>query len=96
MRTYVRPVSGALTPSVVTAAPSSASGGGTDRDPAHQEAEQLARYRLIIEEGPGPSFIYKTMDRVTGEVVRQFPRKEVLKLKEDPGYASGAVIDTTA
>ena len=96
MRTYVQPVSRALTPSVVTAAPSSASGGGTDRDPAHEAAEQLARYRLIIEEGPGRGFIYKTLDRVTGEVVRQFPRTEVLKLKENPGYAAGTVIDTTA
>ncbi|MDQ8027670.1 MAG: hypothetical protein REJ23_03015 [Brevundimonas sp.] len=62
-----------------------------------QEAEQAARYRLVIEEGPRTgSFIYKTMDRVTGEIVKQFPREQVIELMRDPGYSAGAVIDTRA
>ncbi len=64
---------------------------------ARQEAEQAARYRLIIEEGPTVgTYIYKTLDSATGEVVRQFPREEVLKLSENGGYAAGALIDTSA
>lgn len=64
---------------------------------AEQEAEQGARYRLVIEEGPRTgSFIYKTMDRVTGEVVRQFPREKLVELMQNPDYSAGAVIDTRA
>ena len=60
------------------------------------DAERLARYRLVIEQGPrAGSFVYKTLDRETGEVVRQLPSEEVLKLRQSDGYGSGAVIDTT-
>ena len=62
-----------------------------------QEVAKAARYRLVIEEGPqNGSFIYKTMDRVTGEVIRQFPREQVVKMMQSERYDAGAVIDTTA
>ena len=61
------------------------------------EAERAARYRLVIEEGPQKgSFVYKTLDRVTGEVIRQFPREEVLKLRQSPAYDVGKIIKTEA
>ena len=54
-----------------------------------------ADYRLVIEQDKASgTFIYKTLDRRTGEVVQQFPREEVLRLHEDPGYAPGDVIET--
>lgn len=54
-------------------------------------------YRLVIEEGPTQgSFIYKTLDSQTGEVVRQFPREQVLRLAEARKYSAGSVIDTSA
>ena len=60
------------------------------------EAERTARYRLVIEEGPQRgSFIYKTLDRETGEVVRQFPREKVVEMMTSDSYASGSVIDTS-
>lgn len=95
MKAHVTLVGAVPAQPVVSAA---ASAGGSDFSEREQaaEAERLARYRLIIEEGPGAGFVYKTLDRVTGEVVSQYPRDEVLKLKQDPGYASGRVIDTTA
>jgi len=68
----------------------------SDRRRATEEAERLAQYRLIIEGGPGAGFVYKNVDRLTGEVVSQYPREEVLKLKTDPAYSGGKVIDTTA
>lgn len=62
-----------------------------------EEADRAARYRLVIEEGPrSGSFVYKTMDRVTGEVVRQLPREEVVQLSADAAYDAGAVVDTRA
>lgn len=72
--------------------------GGDSRDArAQQEADQVARYRLVIEEGPKTgSFIYKTMDRLTGEVVKQFPREQVVDLMRSADYSAGAVIDTRA
>lgn len=53
--------------------------------------------RLVIEEDPvSGSYVYKTLDRETGEVVQQWPRDEVLKLKQAETYEAGAVIATRA
>jgi flagellar protein FlaG len=63
---------------------------------AASDAERLARYRLVIEQGSrAGSFVYKTLDRKTGEVVRQLPSEEVMKLRQSDGYGAGAVIDTS-
>ncbi|MFN3670135.1 MAG: flagellar protein FlaG [Brevundimonas sp.] len=63
---------------------------------AGADAERQARYRLVIEQGPrAGSFVYKTLDRETGEVVQQLPSEEVLKLRERDQYGVGAVINTT-
>lgn len=52
--------------------------------------------RLVIEEDPvSGSYIYKTLDRRTGEVVQQLPREDVLRLKDTPVYAPGQVVDST-
>lgn len=81
---------------VPAAAGSNASGDFRDSR-AQQEADQAARYRLVIEEGPlAGSFIYKTLDRVTGEVVKQLPREQVVEMMRAAAYSAGAVIDTRA
>lgn len=49
-------------------------------------------HRLIIEEGPRKgTFVYKTIDRDTGEVVRQLPREEVVRLSRDSATVPGQV-----
>ena len=54
-------------------------------------------YRLVIEQDKDTgSYVYKTLDRTTGEVVRQLPREEMLRLKESPAYVAGQVIQTEA
>ncbi len=58
---------------------------------AQPPAEQPAEFRLVIEEDASGSFVYKTLDRRTGEVVNQFPREQVLRLKDAQGYAPGRV-----
>lgn len=79
----------------VTAA-GSAGSGFNDDSPIAQEAERVARYRLVIEEGPQAGvFIYKLLDRVSGEVVKQMPREEVVRMMEEGRYRAGSVIDTT-
>ena len=53
--------------------------------------------RLIIEEDQASgSYVYKTINRVTGEVLQQFPRDDVLKLHAEARYAAGTVINTGA
>jgi len=57
-------------------------------------SRQNADLRLIIEEDQATgTFIYKTLDRTTGEIVKQFPREQVIRLRETPGYEPGDVID---
>lgn len=63
---------------------------------AAADAERQARYRLVIEQGPRTgSFVYKTLDRETGEVVRQLPSEDVLEMRQRADYDVGAVINTT-
>lgn len=86
-----------LTPAAVGAANGSSASGDFHDSRFLQEAERTARYRLVIEEGPqAGSFIYKTLDRVTGEVVKQLPREQVVDLMRTARYSAGSVIDTKA
>lgn len=49
--------------------------------------------RLIIEQDEASgSYVYKTVNRLTGEVLTQFPRDDVLKMHERIDYQAGAVI----
>ena len=53
--------------------------------------------RLVIEEDQAHgSYVYKTINRLTGEVLQQFPRADVLRLQEKDSYAAGSVISTEA
>jgi flagellar protein FlaG len=53
--------------------------------------------RLVIEEDlAAQSYIYKTINLRTGEVVHQYPREEVLRMREDANYHAGGVIRTKA
>jgi flagellar protein FlaG len=50
--------------------------------------------RLVIEQNEETgAFIYKTVDRRTGETLQILPREEVLKLKHATAYDPGAVYD---
>ncbi len=53
--------------------------------------------RLVIEEDQASgSYVYKTINRSTGEVIQQYPRADVLKMRDRTDYAAGSVIDTEA
>jgi flagellar protein FlaG len=65
--------------------------------PPPPDAPVIGDYRLVIEEDPAArTFVYKTIDRATGQVVSQIPREQLLKLKEDPLYTAGDVLKTKA
>ena len=75
-------------------APQAPAQGGGGTGPERGEEADL---RLIIEEDAASgSYVYKTIDRRTGEVVQQLPREEVLRLREQADYHAGEVIRTKA
>jgi flagellar protein FlaG len=56
-----------------------------------------ADLRLVIEEDQASgAYVYKTVNRRTGEVVQQIPREEVLRMRDDIAYLAGGVIRTKA
>ena len=60
-------------------------------------AGEEADLRLVIEEDQATgSYIYKTVNRLTGEVVQQLPREEVVRLRDNVAYVAGGVIRTKA
>ncbi|WP_309630203.1 flagellar protein FlaG [Brevundimonas sp.] len=96
MDTNAKRVGASVSPVVATTS-SATSSKDFQKDRAARKAEEVVRYRLIIEEGPNPgTFVYKTLDSATGEVVRQFPREQVLRMVESGGYTAGGLIDTSA
>lgn len=64
---------------------------------AEPKGPDLAEMRLVIEiDKASGSYVYKTINRSTGEVLSQLPRAEVLKLRNEVQYAAGDVIKTEA
>jgi flagellar protein FlaG len=68
---------------------------GPPAERAH--GQDPADMRLIIEEDKATkSYVYKTINRLTGEVVQQLPREQVLQLREQLDYEAGDVVRTKA
>ena len=69
-------------------------GSAADRAALNQDPADM---RLVIEEDKASgSYVYKTVNRLTGEVVQQLPREQVLQLKEQVDYEAGHVVRTKA
>jgi flagellar protein FlaG len=67
---------------------------GISQAPAPQVDDNAADLRLVIEDDKAAgSYVYVTINSVTGKVVSQIPREQLLKMREDPGYKPGSVID---
>lgn len=50
--------------------------------------------RLVIEEDSTTgTYVYKTVDRRTGDILQQFPREDVLRFKQAEHYDPGEVFD---
>jgi flagellar protein FlaG len=66
---------------------------GISQAPATQGGDD-ADLRLVIEDDKAAgSYVYVTINSVTGKVVSQIPREQLLKMREDPGYKPGSVVD---
>lgn len=61
------------------------------------DGPQPGDLRLVIEQDNDTGqYVYKTIDRRTGETLQQFPREQILKLREEANYMSGDVFDGRA
>lgn len=61
------------------------------------DGPQPGDLRLVIEHDEASGeFVYKTVDRRTGETLQQFPREEVLRMRDGADYESGDVFDGQA
>ncbi|THD65210.1 flagellar protein FlaG [Phenylobacterium sp.] len=70
------------------------SGTSAQREPPGQDPGDM---RLVIEEDKATnSYIYKTVNRVTGQVIQQLPREQVLQLREQLDYEAGDVVRAKA
>jgi flagellar protein FlaG len=66
-------------------------------NPGMAAVSEEADLRLQIEEDKaGGVYVYKIINRRTGEVVQQMPREEVLRLRDNTAYLAGGVIRTKA
>ena len=90
------PISG-ITPDVTPAQPAPATtqagAGGSQAPPTPLDAQ--ADLRLVIEEDKASgSYVYKTVDPITGKVISQMPREQLLKMREASDYTPGSIVDS--
>ncbi|CAN5142632.1 flagellar protein FlaG [soil metagenome] len=81
---------------VFTSAPKQASpkDAAPVEKPVVTEGPQPGDLRLVIEEDAKTgTYIYKTVDRRTGDILQQFPREDVLRFKQAEHYDPGEVFD---
>ena len=58
------------------------------------DGPQPGDLRLVIEQDTDSGvYVYKTVDRRTGETLKQYPREDVLRFKEAASYGPGAIYD---
>jgi flagellar protein FlaG len=77
--------------------PTVAAPAQSESPPVQPQVDPALDLRLVIEEDQGSgSFVYKTINRRTGEVVSSFPRAELLRLRAEARYAAGSVVKTKA
>jgi flagellar protein FlaG len=90
------PISG-VTPDVPPAQPAPATTPattGASQAPSTQLDAQ-ADLRLVIEEDKASgSYVYKTVNPITGKVVSQMPREQLLKMRETDDYKPGSIVDS--
>ena len=82
--------------SAFTAPGSPASGAVVSAPPERpvDSGPQPGDLRLVIEQDPtSGTFVYKTVNRRTGDVLQQFPREDVLRFKQAEHYDPGEVFD---
>ncbi|HTX50610.1 MAG TPA: hypothetical protein VME40_14585, partial [Caulobacteraceae bacterium] len=71
--------------------------GSGDSQASNTPIDVQADLRLVIEDDKAAgSYVYKTVNPVTGQVVSQIPREQVLLLREALDYTPGSVISASS
>jgi flagellar protein FlaG len=85
-----------VTPVQPAQAPAPADNPGSSQASA-SPIDASADLRLVIEDDKAAgSYVYVTINPVTGEVVSQIPREQLLKMREDPAYRPGSLVDQSS
>ena len=92
------PISGIpsdVTPAQAAPAPTQPGKAGNSQPPPTQSDTQ-PDLRLVIEEDKAAgSYVYKTVDPVTGKVISQIPREGAAeRLRETPDYTPGSIVNS--
>ena len=97
--TQIKPVP--ETPKEVAAADASSAskeqnqGSDLSQKGQNQSAPPENNLRLTVDRDPASGeWVYKAIDRHTGEVVRQMRRGDLLEMKRSASYQAGSVIKT--
>ncbi|MFI4973842.1 MAG: hypothetical protein ACHP84_04795 [Caulobacterales bacterium] len=81
----------------VAPAPSSATEAPPHAALGQNAAPAARNLALVIEDNKAAGeYVYKTVDRSTGEVVSQWPSKQLVQLRESSNYAPGALVKQLA
>ncbi len=71
------------------------SGDNADTTGGKREQSPDYQLRLTMDKDPKTGdWVYKAIDRYTGEVVKQLPRQDLLNMKDSGSYQAGSVIKT--
>ncbi len=74
-------------------APAPVATPGTSQAPS-TPVEVQPDLRLVIEDDKAAgSYVYLTIDPVTGKVISQIPREELLRMREAADYTPGSIIN---
>ena len=84
------------TPTSTTSAPVAAASGSSQAS-SSTPIDSQADLRLVIEDDKAAgSYVYKTINPITGQVVSQVPREELLRMREADDYKPGSVINASS
>jgi len=93
------PISGVMPDPVPTSPQTSApvEPGSGDSQASNTPIDVQADLRLVIEDDKAAgSYVYKTINPVTGQVVSQVPREQLLLMREAPDYKPGSVVNASS
>ncbi|MGA9658685.1 MAG: flagellar biosynthesis protein FlaG [Asticcacaulis sp.] len=87
-----------LTKEIASTSASERSKNETGNDASQKQAKaptEPYQLRLTVDKDPETGqWIYRAIDRYTGEVVREMPRQELVALRQSSTYKTGSVIKT--
>ncbi len=96
--TQIKPVPDVPVEVAAASAARDSQNSGDNADLSHDhDSSPPPEYKLrltIDKDKRTGDWVYKAIDRYTGEVVRQLPRQELLDMRQSSNYKAGSIIKT--